>query len=866
MPSILTQIGQWATTLPYWEQAALDRILAGVQLADAHYDELLRFLLEDEGLAPKTGHRPQLMFSNSQASGSQSTKARLRLVRVSNLKNVNALVEGQALTFGPALTAVFGANGSGKSGYARVLACAGFSRGDKEVLPDVTRPPSASTTLSADVEVSDGLPDQVLHYQIGSRCPELESFYVFDSTSVREHLTGENAFSFSPAGLSYLTQLAAVADQVRQRLEARIQQSNQPHGFGMRFQGESEVTKLIASLGPETSLEQIQQVATLTPDEEKQISQLDTEIARLKLLDIPRKIDELEQQIQDLQQLASRLGEAESRLDDEAIGKIRQAARDYDEKQSEARRLSIDQFKSDHFGQTGSEVWHTFVSAAKVLADAEQASNGPYPQPGDHCLLCQQPLSPAAQSLLRSLWEFLESQAQAKLDEAQSAVNLKRAELNAVDLGFFDNQTVSYRYLLERDVPLLAQVNSFVACCAQRRDAALSILDTQQEQPTPQMEDSGLSAMGEIVEALKTRCRELEEEVPAQQILEREQKLLNLRHRKAIGQYLPEIEEYIRRRAWARKAAKITVNTRHITVKYNELFKQLMTDRYIQLFEETLKVLQRPLMVRIRTAGRKAETYKQIALECDPSASPAQAKPEKVLSEGEKRAVALADFLTEVALDTTSSGIILDDPVTSLDLEWRETIAAILAKEAKGRQVIVFTHDLPFLYFLKKHAEGLQINIATHWIKRGDNDGKPGYVFLNNSPALERDYRKASQAQEFFQRAKGAPAAEQEGLLRQGFGALRTAYEALIIFDLFQEVVMRFDERISFGRLKDVVWDPSIALAVNGRCEQLSKYIEGHLHSDALGATKPTCKMLMDEIEAFHSIKAKLKGLKSKSS
>ncbi|RZN37560.1 MAG: hypothetical protein EF813_05655, partial [Methanosarcinales archaeon] len=234
------------------------------------------------------------------------------------------------------------------------------------------------------------------------------------------------------------------------------------------------------------------------------------------------------------------------------------------------------------------------------------------------------------------------------------------------------------------------------------------------------------------------------------------------------------------------------------------------------------------------------------------------------LSEGEKRAVAMADFLTEIALDTSSSGIILDDPVTSLDLEWRELIASILAKGAKCRQVIVFTHDLPFLYFLKKHAEQEPVEIVTHWIKRGDNDDKPGYVFLNNSPALEREYRKATKAREIHQKAKGASAAEQEALLREGFGALRTTYEAFIIFDLFGEVVMRFGERVSFGRLKDIVWDKSIADEVVARCELLSRYIEGHLHSDAFAATKPTCETLMSEIESFDRLKRKLKELRAK--
>ena len=88
-------------------------------------------------------------------------------------------------------------------------------------------------------------------------------------------------------------------------------------------------------------------------------------------------------------------------------------------------------------------------------------------------------------------------------------------------------------------------------------------------------------------------------------------------------------------------------------------------------------------------------------LETDTECLPSGANPDTVLSEGEKRAVALADFLTEVALDTGSGGIVLDDPVTSLDLEWSAVIASLLVNEAKKRQVVVFTHNLPFVHYLK---------------------------------------------------------------------------------------------------------------------------------------------------------------------
>ena len=74
---------------------------------------------------------------------------------------------------------------------------------------------------------------------------------------------------------------------------------------------------------------------------------------------------------------------------------------------------------------------------------------------------------------------------------------------------------------------------------------------------------------------------------------------------------------------------------------------------------------------------------------------------------------------------------------------------------------------------------------------------------------------------------------------------------------------MRFDERISFGRLKDIVWDQSIADDVIAACARLSRYIEGHLHSDAFGAQKPTPRTLLDEIEGFEALRKRLRSLRA---
>ena len=77
----------------------------------------------------------------------------------------------------------------------------------------------------------------------------------------------------------------------------------------------------------------------------------------------------------------------------------------------------------------------------------------------------------------------------------------------------------------------------------------------------------------------------------------------------------------------------------------------------------------------------------------------------KVVSEGEQRCLSIAAFFAELSTADDPSGIVFDDPVSSLDYKWREGVARRLVQEAKTRQVIVFTHDVVFLLLLKQFAE-----------------------------------------------------------------------------------------------------------------------------------------------------------------
>ncbi len=865
MASVMDSISNWGQGLAYWEQHALMKAMEGMKLEDQDYQLLLQYLLEDAGLADKVAVRPKLGFAEIVGTEGSLASA-VSLKAVTNLQGVNALVPGQRLEFGPALTAIYGANGSGKSGYARVLGSAGFTRGDRLVLPDVTKPAGSDPDPCAQIEVTVGDQERILHYEVGQGCPELAGHYVFDSTAVRVHMSESNAISFSPAGLSALPAMAEITDDVRALLGKEIEKRNRPHEFDKLFQGDSEIKRLIAGLGPKTDVAALKAKATLSDNDTEKLARLDRQIAEIKSRDVTKQIEAAKQAIKDVDDLRSQLQIVAAGFADDKMDALARVIDDYKRWYVASKELGIDQFQSDQFQAVGTDPWYRFIQAARTLAQAESKTERPYPQTDDQCLLCHQPLGSEALNLIQRLWEFLDSEAQRHLKDAMNELTHMRQTLKNIDLDFFNSRAVWYRLLKNRNKQLPADIKHFLDACRSRQSHAVAATSPTQLTLDSELPLAAIEGVQQVLKELDAELATLEASDPAEEIARLAKELRELQHREILAEHLDTIVSYVDDRKWAEIASKVGSSTRHITQKHNELFGELVTERYVELFEETLVALGRPLQVRVVTKGKKGEVYKQVVVKADSSITSSMASPDKVLSEGEKRAVALADFLTEVALDTGGNGVILDDPVTSLDLEWRHVIAAMLVRQARHKQVIIFTHDLPFLYFVKEQANQEKIKIRNHWIKRGEFDDRPGYAFLDNSPTLEKDYKGSSLAQKCYGQAKNAPPGEQERLLREGFGALRTSYEALIIFDLFNEVVLRFDERISFGRLGGIVWDSDIAEEIVKRCEKLSRHIEGHLHSDAFVPVKPSLTDLKEEIDCFDGLRSKLKKLRSQKS
>ena len=110
----LKDILQWSETRPVWQSDALRRLIVHGELTDENINELTA-LCKDNSLASESLAQEHL--------GGQTTAApTVALKKLSGTENVNALAEGQSLTFIPkGVTIIYGDNGAGKSGYVRIL-------------------------------------------------------------------------------------------------------------------------------------------------------------------------------------------------------------------------------------------------------------------------------------------------------------------------------------------------------------------------------------------------------------------------------------------------------------------------------------------------------------------------------------------------------------------------------------------------------------------------------------------------------------------------------------------------------------------------------------------------------------------------
>ncbi len=294
--------------------------------------------------------------------------------------------------------------------------------------------------------------------------------------------------------------------------------------------------------------------------------------------------------------------------------------------------------------------------------------------------------------------------------------------------------------------------------------------------------------------------------------------------------------------------------TQAITRRSGSITRKVVTKKLKESFQsELLKLKFRHVEVELTDAGgTDGVLYHKVVL----SRAPGVELP-KVVSEGEQRCLAIAAFFAELSTAEDPSGIVFDDPVSSLDYKWREAVARRLVDESRSRQVVqvvVFTHDVVFLLALKELANELDIDQADQHVR---NLTMGAGVCIDELPWVAlKVKRRIGHLKQRLQTA--------EKLYRQGhMGAYET--EASVIYGLLREAWERGLEEILLGgvveRFRPGVQTLHVSeiadineedcKAVERAMTKCSKWLPGHDQAAAATAEMPEPDEISTDIEAL---------------
>ena len=114
-----TILVDWANDQGHWVRTLVADVLASrrAQTSERLAEVYTQFLVEKELEAGTVVTVPPLTAAVAAAEAAET----LTLLKLDAVENVNALTAGQVIEFNDGLTIVFGKNGTGKSGYVRIL-------------------------------------------------------------------------------------------------------------------------------------------------------------------------------------------------------------------------------------------------------------------------------------------------------------------------------------------------------------------------------------------------------------------------------------------------------------------------------------------------------------------------------------------------------------------------------------------------------------------------------------------------------------------------------------------------------------------------------------------------------------------------
>ncbi|EGR2438194.1 hypothetical protein DYC75_13600 [Vibrio cholerae] len=710
----LSDFEKWLNDRTFWLQTAAKKLIDNKRLPNN--DEIVELIRLCKLEAAKQ-NAPEFQ---KVAPGSFSAGAIQRFVRIEELSEVfgvNAIKPGASLPFGKGnLTVIYGQNGSGKSGFARLIKQLCGSRSKDEIRPNVFNNEEHVCQAQCQITIDGNSRD--IHWKLGAEPHSMLKYaQVFDSKTASQYM-GRTESTYEPSSMKFISMLIQISDIISGELnrEKSCLISALP-----QFPGELSETvekAWLSSLKASVSSEKIEAYCQYGKD-------LDDERVKAENLLAEKNISErlaaIGKEIVANESIKQAMKTLKEGLSDEKAEELHKAKNLADSARKTANEIAQQAFANAPLQGVGETAWKLMWEQARnySVSHAYHDREFPVTTEGSRCVLCQQELTDESVTRLKSFEAFVT----AGLETSAKTAEIKSTELIAKVTHLpsiedwiarlaqlqFDEETIRtwYDSLNTRRAQLLA--------CTSVKDIA--VFDWSQ------IDEAIAKQVGKL-SAEKTSLTQLQQDGQRQEL---EKRVKQLKAIQWLSQNKPAILAERERLVTVElldKAIKLTT-TNALTAKRTELGRTELDAGYQARFDKELKALggrRLPVIPKSKPQGKGVITFGLDLVDAKPGYT-----PEAILSEGETRIVALAAFLADTTGSNQLAPFIFDDPISSLDQDFEERVVARLIELSKTRQVIIFTHRLSLIALveaaIKKHSENpanKKIEHIVHSLRRLD--------------------------------------------------------------------------------------------------------------------------------------------------
>jgi energy-coupling factor transporter ATP-binding protein EcfA2 len=861
---IYDEMLQWSVEkLPLWRQDGLRRLATKGGLDDTDYDHLYELAKQEHGIASAM-MKVAFPFDQSHFPAEPQAEHRVTLSSIDSVENVGLIPGDQNLPFlATGLTVIYGDNGAGKSGYAKILKQACRARIPGAVYADAFSPDYAKLIPAARISFHvDGEADSVKWVVRQSSHDLLRSISVFDSECANHYLRSPEAARLQPAALINLQHLATdLARHLAARCDKDLRDLKTDTAQFEEIPPQTAAGDSFRPLTSKTDLTRARVLAILSEDEQAQIEILPKQIADANLA---VKAELLEGSAATLDQIIVAFNELYEKVSDEAIAKIgreRKSLNDAEIAEKMAAALLETEEARKLLPGTGQGPWSVLFDAAREFSTHAAYVNKEFPvmDAGARCVLCQQDLDEDARGRLNRFNEFVKDCASANAQKLRGIWRSTQAILKQPPRPVAIAGPILVA-LNRRRPGLEDEITRFIEDVASRRAWLILVAEEDQPKSVPLFRDRSPSqSVSEIAAVLRVEAIALREAMNVEALQIKRNRLHELQARVALKRHLASIETVVRD---LDKHGRLTAcradaaNTRAITTFASRLSKIHVGDMLAnEMNLELRKLTVHHVTVEVTGAGEAGAVRLGLRL---PNA---KIDAHQILSEAEQRMAALAYFFAEQTQYKSNSGIVFDDPVSSLDHSYRSAVAERIVGEALDRQVVVFTHDAVFFAELCVFAKDLAVDFEIRTIEH--RTGIPGYVDAGLPWDLRNSKQRIAEHRVRQKVIAGAfcnpPGDTERAEMRTAYADLRATLEIGIEETILNGTVVRFRDGVSVGRLKGVM---AVEADDFAEVERLHDRCCRHVsaHSQAGGQQRPTPQpdQLLKDIEDLATLLKKV--------